>query len=134
MSKILQLQTISGWSNFYKGPLILLSPWTFAKTTAHTTFLKVNIFQKHLCLHQLTHNTYDKRFFIELVQLMKIASSKHVVYTNCSECQNRSKKQFVYVCTQHVKSLQFSCTEQSVPILWVSWCKNHSFWQRFKYL
>ena len=28
-------------------------------------------------------------------------------------------------------SLEFSCNEQSVVILWVSWSKNKSFWQRF---
>ena len=42
-----------------------------------------------------TNPQYDKRLFIELqVQLMKIASSEHVEYINCSECQD--KKQFVY--------------------------------------
>ena len=41
-----------------------------------------------------TNLQYDKRLFIELrVQNMKITSSEHVVYINCSECQN--KKQFV---------------------------------------
>ena len=40
---------------------------------------------------------YDDRLFIELrVQYMNIASSEHVVYINCSECQNKNKKQFVY--------------------------------------
>ena len=43
-----------------------------------------------------TNPQYEKRLFIELqVQYMKIASSEHVVYINCSECQNKSKKQFV---------------------------------------
>ena len=42
-----------------------------------------------------TNPQYDKRLFIELpAQYMKIASSEHVVYINCSECQN--KKQFAY--------------------------------------
>ena len=37
---------------------------------------------------------YDKRLFIELkVQYIKIASSEHVVYINCSEFQK--KAQFV---------------------------------------
>ena len=41
-----------------------------------------NFFQKHLFLHQLTHN--DERLFIELqVQYKKTTSSVHVVYTNC---------------------------------------------------
>ena len=42
-----------------------------------------------------TNPKYDKRLFIKLqVQYMKIASSEHVAYINCSECQN--KKQVVY--------------------------------------
>ena len=36
-----------------------------------------------------TNPKYDKRLFIELqVQYMKIASSKHVVYINCSKLKN----------------------------------------------
>ena len=47
---------------------------------------------------------YDKRLFIDLpVQYMKTASSEHVVYINCSECQNKNKKN--NLCTQHVLSL-----------------------------
>ena len=43
-----------------------------------------------------TNPQYDERLFIELqVQYMKIASAEHVVYINCSECQNKNKKQFV---------------------------------------
>jgi hypothetical protein len=39
-----------------------------------------------------TNPQYDKRLFIELqVQNMKIASSEHVVYINCSEFQNKNK-------------------------------------------
>ena len=39
-----------------------------------------------------TNPQYDKRLFIEIqVQHMKIASSEHVVYMNCSECQNKNK-------------------------------------------
>ena len=58
-----------------------------------------------------TNPQYDDRLFIEFrVQYMKIPSSEHVVYINCSEHQN--KKQFVYTtCSQHVLSLEFSCTE-----------------------
>ena len=44
-----------------------------------------------------TNPQYDNRLFIELrVQYMKTTSSEHVVYINCSECQNKNKKQFVY--------------------------------------
>ena len=61
----------------------------------------------------LTNSQYDKRLSIDLqVQYMKITSSEHVVYINCSECQNKNKKQFVYTtCSESVLSLQFSCTE-----------------------
>ena len=47
-----------------------------------------------------TNPQYDNRLFVELrVQYMKIASSEHVVYINCSECQN--KTQFVYkICSE----------------------------------
>ena len=42
---------------------------------------------------------YDKRLFTKLqIQYMKIASSEHVLYINCSECQNKNKKkQFLNV-------------------------------------
>ena len=60
-----------------------------------------------------TNPKHDERFFIELrVQYMKTTSSEHVVYINCSECQNKNKKQFVCTtCSCHVLSLEFSCTE-----------------------
>ena len=66
--------------------------------------IQVNLFQKHLFLHQLTHNmTIDCSL---IVQYMKIARSEHVVSTDffCFDIQNN-------LCTQHVLSLQFSCTE-----------------------
>ena len=57
----------------------------------------VNLFQKHLFLHQLTHSkTKDCSLNYKFSMYMKIASSEHVVYINCSECQNKNKKQFVY--------------------------------------
>ena len=44
-----------------------------------------------------TNPQYDKRLSIDLpVEYMKIPSSEHVVYINCSECQNKNIKQFVY--------------------------------------
>ena len=58
-----------------------------------------------------TNPQYDKRLLIELqVQYLKIASSEHAVYMNCSECQNKNKKTIcVYTtCSQHVLSLEFS--------------------------
>ena len=54
-----------------------------------------------------TNPQYDKRLFIELqVQYMKIASSEHVVYINCSECQN--KKHFMYT----------TCSELVIFMYW----------------
>ena len=54
-----------------------------------------------------TNPQYDDRLFIELrVQYKKITSSVHVVYTNCF-CFDIQDN----LCTQHVLSLQFSCTE-----------------------
>ena len=36
-----------------------------------------------------TNPQYDKRLFIDLpVQYMKTTSSEHVLYINCSKCQN----------------------------------------------
>ena len=64
-----------------------------------------------------TNPQYDKRLFIEFTcsvhENYKLRTSgEHLVYINCSECQNKNKKQFVYItCSQHVLSLEFSCTE-----------------------
>ena len=50
---------------------------------------------------------YDKRLFIDLpVQYIKTTSSEHVVYMNCSECQN--KKKFLYT----------TCSEVVVFMYW----------------
>ena len=49
-----------------------------------------------------TNPHYDKRL------LMKITSSEHVVYLNCSECQN--KKQFVYTtCSELAIFMYYTC-------------------------
>ena len=41
---------------------------------------------------------YDKRLFIDLpVLYMKTTCSEHVVYINCFECQNKTKKKTIYV-------------------------------------
>ena len=40
-----------------------------------------------------TNPQYDKGLFIDLpLQYMKTTSSEHVVYINCSGCQNKNKK------------------------------------------
>ena len=54
-----------------------------------------------------TNPQYEKRLFIDLpVQYMKTVSSEHVMYINyfLFYIQNN-------LCTQHVLSLLFSCTE-----------------------
>ena len=44
-----------------------------------------------------TNPLHDDRLFIELpVQYMNIPSSEHVVYINCSECQNKNKRTIVH--------------------------------------
>ena len=46
----------------------------------------MNLCQKHLFSHQLTHNINDKTLFIDLpVQYMKTKSSEQFVYSTCSE-------------------------------------------------
>ena len=71
----------------------------------------------------------DSTALIELqVQCMKIASSEHIVYINCSKCQN--KNQFVYTTFSEL-AIYMYWTRNSVVILWVSWCKSRSFLQRF---
>ena len=54
-----------------------------------------------------TNPQNDKILFIDLpVQYMKTTRSEHVVYINCSECQNKNNKQFVYTtCSELVVSM-----------------------------
>ena len=48
---------------------------------------------------------YDERLFIELRdQYMKIASLEHVVYINCSGCQNKKKNSCAEFLTQRTIS------------------------------
>ena len=68
-----------------------------------------------------TNPQYDKRLFIELqVQYMKIASSEHVVYINCSECQN----QFLYTTCSPL------CSELGIFTYWTCNSMNNlsSYW------
>ena len=67
-------------------------------------------FSEALILASITNPKYDKRLFMELqVQYMKTTSPEHVWYINCSELSIQKQKN--NLCTQHVVSLQFSCTE-----------------------
>ena len=106
--------------------------------------LQVNFCLKLLFLHQLTHNmTTDCSLF------MKILSSQYLQNMLCTQIvvfvltfrtcfvpklfwnpkQNKNNN----LCTQHVLQAfwVYNFHEQFVIKLWVSWCKNKSFWQRF---
>ena len=87
--------------------------WINTLCTTHLFVVNLNS-QAYLCTGKSlseafiltsTNPQYDKRLFIDLpVQYMKTTSSEHVVYINCSECQN--KKRFVCTtCSPHVLSL-----------------------------
>ena len=82
-----------------------------------------------------TNPQYDKRLFIEL-------QAQNIGRTCCVHkllwISKLKQKQFVYTtCSPHVLSLEFSCIElvnsmnNPLSYLWVSWCKNKTFWQRF---
>ena len=89
----------------------------WVKAVSSKKKVQVNLFQKHLFLHQLTHNmTKDCSGNCKFITYMKIPSSEHfknmLCTWNCSECQSKNKKQFVYTeCSWNVLSLEFSCTE-----------------------
>ena len=71
--------------------------------------LQVNICQKLLFLPLLTHimTTDCSLNYHEKYKLS--TSGEHVVYKNCSECQNKNKKQFLYtICSQIVFFLYWS--------------------------
>ena len=56
-----------------------------------------------------TNPQYEDRLFIELpIEYMKIPSSEHDVYINCSECQNEKKKQFVYTTCSELGIFMYS--------------------------
>ena len=81
-----------------------------------TTYVQVNLFQKYLFLHQLTHN------------MTKDCPLNYQFNTWKFQAQNT-----VRTCCAH-KLFWMSKQKQKpifVVILWVSWCKNKSFWHRF---
>ena len=85
-------------SNLDTSYLIVFANWLFSTGKS---------FSEALILAS-TNPQYDERLFIALrVQYMITTSSEHVVYINCSECQNKNKEQFLYTCSK----LYFSCTE-----------------------
>ena len=63
-----------------------------------------------------TNPQYDNRLFVELrVQYMKIASSEHVVYTNC----------FLFLCWHSVQFMYTTCTEMVVFMYWTRYSMNN---------
>ena len=86
-----------------------VQPINVPTISARVTESTGKYFSKALILAS-TNPQYDKRLFIELrVQYMNIESSELVECINCSECQSKNN-----LCTQHVLSLQFSCTELAI--------------------
>jgi hypothetical protein len=82
--------------------------------------LQVNLFQEHLFLHQLTHDmtkdcSLNQEFSTWKFQAQNMLTC--VVCIDCSEYQNKNN-----LCTQHVLSLEFSCTE--LVIQWTIYCHN----------
>ena len=65
--------------------IYLLTSTLRVKSKSKGPLIQMHLCQKYLFSHQLTHNmTKDLP-----VQYMKTTSSEHVVYMNCSECQNK---------------------------------------------
>ena len=74
------------------------------------------------------------KYLVQVNLFQKLATSaEHFFYQNCSKCQNKTK---TTICVHNMfcrysELTIFMNNEQSVIILWVSWCKNKSYWQRF---
>ena len=105
----------------------------FIKVPKITNSVQVNDWQKLLFLHQLTHNmTTDCFLNHQFSQYMTSPSSEHVVYTNYFFVlifRTIYVHNMFWAWNCHVLNWWFK--EQSVVILWVSWCKNTSVWQSF---
>ena len=72
--------------------------------------------------------------FLQVNLFQKLATSaEHFVYQNCSEWQNKTKTTICAhnIFCRHSELTIFINNEQFVVIMWVNWCKNMSFWQRF---
>ena len=77
------------------------------------TCVQVNIFQKHLFLHQLSHNMTKNCSLNYKFSTWKL-QAQNMLRTCCVHklFWMSKQKQFVYTtCSQHVLSLEFSCTE-----------------------
>ena len=99
--------------------------------------VQVNICQKYLFLHQLTHNiTTDCSLNYE-ISTWKF-QAQNSVYINCSECQNKNKKQFVYTTCSELEILMY-WTRNSMNNLLSYWrlvgtYKKKSFLKKFIYM
>ena len=106
--------------------------------TKYSVLIQVNLFQKHVLLHQLTHNMTKYCSLNYKFSAWKFEAQNMLtlhVYINSSECQNKNK-QFVYTtCSEHGIfmhwTLQFK--GQSFVIFRVSWCKNKCFWKKLTF-
>ena len=84
--------------------------------------VQVNLFQKHLFLHQLTHNITKDCSLNSKVRtcwvhkLFWMSKQKPICVHNMFWAWN-----------YHVLNWWFN--EQTFLILWVIWCKNKGFWQ-----
>ena len=81
--KVDKIYFLNDFGNFYVGRLFLSQ-------------IQVNLFQKYLFMHPLTHNLTKDCPLNLPAQYMKIPSSEHeenmAVYIHCSEWQNKSTK------------------------------------------
>ena len=128
--------------------------WKFFRILLEQNFgknklcLQINLCQKLLFLHQLTHNMTTDCSLIYQFSTWKFQAQnmgrkwwEHVVYTNCFFVFTFRT---TYVSNMFYLSMFSPCSElgifmywtgefngQSFVILWVSWCKNKCFWQRF---
>ena len=130
----------------YSNISLLITWWHFATDTpliANCYFTVKGKYLSEALILASTNPQYDDRLFIELqVQYMKTPSSEHVVYINCSECQNRNNFFFFGIDIQNNLCTQFSelvfftyWTRNSINNL-LSYCglvyaKISFFWKRF---
>ena len=99
--------------------------------------VQVNLCQNLLFLHQITHNMTKDCSLIYQFSTWKLQAQN----TGRTCCVHKlfwmSKQKQKTICAHnmfwawnfHVLNWQFN--EQSFVILWVIWCKNKCFWQRF---
>ena len=114
------------------------SQWMFC----FFTYIQVNFFQKvPFFLIMLSKNLIKNLHDITAVNFLVTGKSlseallfaEHGENMLCTKIVLNVRNNFcspqVWAWKFHV--LNFSFNEQSAVLLWVSWCKNKSFWQRF---